>query len=547
MHRGGLTSLLAAEVLGRNINACCGILRRIFSETLDTPNTLPGPSSLDLFLDVLALGKMCLADDASLVRSSSLVVLCHVSQRLGNWGDALFFAKSLARPPSPSFLSSLLTPGNYVVVLRHCEKWNWALDVPRATRVLAELHGSWTSALAVAEAMEHRSHMGERYTLGVLIPFLAVSGGWMRAVQLFLGGIAQGSLVDSCFVSDLVRRTARLKQWQMSFYMLWSIERTREGSHMLPYDVGFFRDLMTVSPGWRSSLSVFGMAVGAGVKPDKLMVSLLLCQCEEANAWLTATQVYDLAIREGFVRNINSESYQRLLRSFYAMRQWEKALAALSWMDKVGEASAALGLTDLLEMCQKSGQWEAAISIGSVLLDKHKDLNARTRLVYMFACAQGAAWQRSFVALQNSLHDAAEAPHPLLLCAALQACAAGGHWMKSLLLLQHTCNEEPRFILPPLAFRLAVKACVASGRWTESTLLLKEMTRRGLPRDNHSQHLSLWAAALSGDWLLSLSYLQSIPTAHRTPQDCLMVRRSAESASAVARAIALRYLQRHTM
>ncbi|KAF5226534.1 hypothetical protein ECC02_000035 [Trypanosoma cruzi] len=544
MGKGGIARLLATEVLGGDVNACCGLLRRIFSETVEeyVIHALER-SGQGLVSDVLTLGKVSLADDASLVRPGSVAILCHASQRLGDWQSALHFAEFLPSPPSSLFISSLLSPGNYPAILRRCEEKGWSLDVPHATQVLAEKHGSWTSALAVAEAMERQLHMGEWYSLGVLIPHLSKSGAWEKAVALFVAGIAQGSLVDPGFVGNLLYRTAQLKQWRMCLYMLSAIEKTKEAAHIFSSDVNFFKDVMSISPSWESSLLVFNAAVAAGVKPDKFMVGLLLGQCEESNAWSVATQVYDIAQTEGFVSNIAGDSYQTLVRSFHAVKQWEKALTALSWMAKADEASAATGMEELLELCEQSGQWEAAVRIGGMLLEKNSYLPVRTRLSLLFASAKGAMWDVAVRILQDSFADANQPPHPLCVCAVLQACVASNRWKEAVMLLQRAREEEPRVVLPPLAHRLTIKVCVGSGRWSEAMALLADMNASGLPRDNHSQRLGVWAAALLGDWKLSLEHLRHLPLICRTPQDRLVVRGAIRDISAVAKAIVLKYLQ----
>lgn len=544
MGTGGLARLLATEVLGGDVNTCCGLLRRIFSERVgDSVIRELQHGGRDLLGDVIALGKVCLADNASLVRPSSVTVLCHTAQRLGDWQNALQFAESLPKPPSSSFLSSLLSPGNCNAILHYCELRGWPLDVPHATRVLAEQHGSWTSALMVAEAMERHFSMGEWYSLGVLIPHLSAAGAWQRAVELFVSGIAQGSLVDPKFMGTLMHRTAQLKQWQTSLYMLAAIEKTKEAVQLCPLDVNFFRDVMTISPDWKSSLGVFNLAVATGVKPDKSMLSVLLGQCEQANAWLVATQIYDVALTEGFISSIAGDSYQTLVRSFYAAKQWEKALAALSWMAKADEASAATGMGELLELCEQSGHWETAVRIGGMLLETHPYLPVRTRLSFLFACAKGGMWQVAVRVLHDSFADASHHPHPLAACAALQALVAANRWKEAVMLLQATRGEEPRVVLPPLAHRLAIKACVSAGRWAEAMAVLADMNAQGLPRDNHSQRLGVWAAALSGNWQLSLEHLRHLPMIHRTPQDRLVVRSATRNASAAAKAITLRYFQ----
>lgn len=494
---------------------------------------------------VWSLAKASLTDDASLVKTSSLQVLCHTAQRTGFWQEALHFSEYLPRPPAPLFLSSLLRPSNVPHVLAHCATRGWALDVTNAIRVLAEEHGSWATALTVAQDAEKRFPYGEVYSLGVLIPYLAASGEAVQARQLFESGLAQGALVDAALIQHLLMQTAALKQWRTCLHMLQCLYQTQETAQLLPTDADFFRQLMELSPGWATSLKLLHIARASDVKPDERTVAILLTQCDQAGAWREAAAVYDMAVREDFIDSLAvGSTYHTLVRSFTAMQQWQKALEALSWMNKAGDASLTAGMSELVTLCEQAGQWEAALAVGSSLMESGTHLfSAQTSMALLFACAKGAQWAFAMRLFAAQLHDVRVDPHPLALCAAMQACVSAKQWQAALQLYGDAQASQPRTVVPPLAHRMAVKACVEGQQWHQALAVLETMQQDGLPLDNNSQRLGLWAAALQGQWELSLAFLQGIPRRARTPQDRMVMRSVARAVSPAVDAIALRLLQ----
>lgn len=612
MKQNGLLGLLSRAVSAGDINACCGLLRRLYSETqqedvLDMPfmasaspaarssragpSPSASPSSVSpqlnalrtvlyqqqqrqqarssahredgvardteagrttttttppsLAQQVLQLGRVCLTDDPTLVKPSSVSLLCHTAQRAGEWEQALRFCTYLAQPPSPMFVSSLMTPQNVDTVTQYCRAHGWTYDVASAIRVLAERHGSWSEALSVALAAERQFPVGEPYSVAVLVPFLAASGEPERAIQLFRRSLAQGSLVESTLVQHLVLQTATLHQWQVCLHMLHALATTQETTQLLPSSVSFFRRLMEMSPSWQTSLRILNMARASEVKPDTRTVSILLTQCDAAGAWSAATQLYDMAVRERFVESLSlGTTYHALVRSFRAVQQWEKAIEALSWMSKASDASMSAGLCELVDLCVQSGQWEAALEAGNNLIeaDGIELIPPQTTLSLLLACGRGAQWAMATALLGYQLHDVRMQPHPLAVCATLQACASARQWVEALRVLHEARAQQPRVVVPPLAHHLALKACVASGRWGEAITLLSVMAEDGLPQDNHSQRLGMWAAALGGRWELSLAFLHRIPVHSRTPQDRILVRSTTRQVSPLANAIALKLL-----
>ncbi|KAK7195453.1 hypothetical protein NESM_000472500 [Novymonas esmeraldas] len=654
---GGLAALLAQTVAAGDVNACCGVLRRVFSETLQedrkvtlatssgarsrrrlrstttttataaatTPLSSPSSSSAFFSSDSLSsstspavpapcghsdvvnyaryaqhqraqahsfaneaaqavlrssvaplrdsrppdrattspdvpthsplvervweLAQRSLAADATLVKTSSLHVLCHTAQRTGYWEEALRFCEHLPQPPAPLFVSSLLQPSNVDAVLTCCATHGWAVDVTNAIRVLAEEHGSWTAALAVAQDAEQRLPCGEPYSLGVLVPYLAASGATAQARRLFEAGLARGAFIDPVLVQQLVMQTANLRQWETCLYMLQCLYRTQETAQLLPTDADFFRRLMEVSPGWTTSLQLLNMARASDVKPDERTVAILLTQCDRAGAWREAAAVYDMAVKEDFIDSLAvGSTYHTLVRSFSAIQQWQKALEALSWMSKADDASLTAGMTEVVTLCEQSGQWEAALAVGATLMESDGGsgvhlLSTKTTMALLFACVKGAQWEFATRLLEAQLRDVRADPHPLSLCATMQACVAARQWGAAMRVYDAARAAQPRTVVPPLAHRIAIKACVSAGRWSEVIAVLDTTRREGLPLDNNSQRLGVWAAALQGRWELSLTLLQSIPRRSRTPQDRMVVRAAARAVSPTVDAIALRFLQ----
>lgn len=512
-----------------------------------TSSSLGASTDIPIAQRVWKLARSTLTTDSALVKTSSLHVLCHTAQRTGYWEEALHFCEYLPQSPAPLFLSSLLRPDNVNPILRHCATRGWALDVTNAIRVLAEEHGSWSAALVVAQDAEHRLPCGEAYSLGVLVPYLAASGATAQARQLFESGLAHGALIDPVLVQQLIMQTATLRQWETCLHMLQCLYSTQETAQLLPADADFFCRLMEVSPGWVTSLQLLHMARASDVKPNERTVSILLTQCDQAGAWREAAAVYDMAVKEDFIDSLAvGSTYHTLVRSFSAIQQWQKALEALSWMSKADDASLTAGMTELVTLCEQSGQWEAALSVGSTLMDSGVHLlSTHTSMALLFLCAKGAQWEFATRLFDGQLHDVRVNPHPLSLCAVMQACVAARQWEASLRVYDAAKSSQPRMVVPPLAHRIAVKACVAAGKWNLAIAVLDATRQDGLPLDNYSQRLGLWAAAIQGQWELSLAFFQGIPRRSRTPQDRMMVRRVTRAISPAVDAIALRFLQSH--
>ncbi|CAD2217977.1 putative mitochondrial protein [Angomonas deanei] len=387
--------------------------------------------------------------------------------------------------------------------------------------------------------------MGESFSAAVLIPHLANSGKEEEAKTIFTTAVAQGSFTSAPLVAQLISQTAELGRWEMSLSMLKTLGATQETSQLLPTSADFFRRIIDASPHWSAALYVFHLARTAEVRPDSRMVSIVIGLCDAAGVWSEATKIYDLAVKEGFMESLTLEStYQSLVRSFAAERQWEKALEALTWMTKAGDASTAAGKCELVEMCQEAGQWEAALAVGVELFDHHPELlSEKTSLSLLLACASGGRWETAFSIYKKQREDIRLSPHPLAVCAVLQSCITAERWAEALRVLSIAREDQTTTVLPPMAHRLAMKACVQSGRWSSVMQLLQTMKEDGLPHDNHSQRLGMWAAAIEGQWELSLSYLKHIPMQNRTLQDRMLIRGATRYVSPSASSIALRYLQ----
>ncbi|KAG5498789.1 hypothetical protein JKF63_03078 [Porcisia hertigi] len=515
------------------------------SQSHEFSTTTGASTSAPIVQRLWRLAKNSLMTDPTLVKTSSLHVLCHTAERTGYWEEALHFSEYLPQPPAPLFLSSLLQPNNVNSVLQHCATRGWALDVTNAIRVLAEEHGSWSAALMVAQDAEQHLPCGEVYSLGVLVPYLAASGATEQARRLFESGLAHGVLTNPVLVQQLIMQTATLRQWETCLHMLQCLYRTQETVQLLPTDADFFCQLMEVSPGWETSLRLLHMARASDVKPNERTIAILLTQCDQAGAWREAAAVYDMSVKEGFIDSLAiSSTYHMLLRSFTAIQQWQKALEALSWMSKADEASLTAGMTELVTLCEQSGQWEAALSVGAALIDNGAHLlPAQTSMALLFACVKGAQWEFATRLFDYQLRDIRANPHPLSLCAVIQACVAARQWEAALRIYDTAKLSQPRTVVPPLAHRIAVKACVSAGKWSQVIEVLDAMRQDGLPLDNYSQRLGLWAASLQGQWELSLAFLQGIPRRSRTPHDRMMVRKVTRTISPTVDAFALRLLQ----
>ena len=536
--------LLSAALMAGDLNQCCGLVRRAMQEMPETSHWIR--SSSPTLSRVVELGTVILRQEDTSRRHllpAALPVLSHLSYQLELWESALLFCGGLKRPPSPTFLAHLMNKGNFRYVYDHCDALDWPLDVGRAVALLGS-SGAWLEALTVARHAESTSPWADRYSCGVLIPFLLTGGSWAAAISVFGEAIAAGALLDHQLIAHTVRASAKSGDWASMLILVGALQKAtvlQEMSYM-PEASLVYRDVALATPHWRLALSVLHMAVDSGVRLDQQLVGSTIAKCDAAGAWKSAAAVYDIAVRSGCVTQLGAASYSALIRSFHALSQWERAVEAISWMSRVHEAAAVAGMTEMVSLSEKSGQWDVALKLGSELVRTHAVASSSTYLSLMQACDQGRQWAAACLLFHHIAQDLTVTPHPMTLCTALHTCGLSAAWAPSLALISFAYNLQPRLVVPPLALRLALSACVEASRWYESLSLLDTMQRNGLPMDNHSRKLGVWATALSGAWCHSLRLYSQLPAGQRTSAEQKVIRSSAMAAGPMANALVLKHL-----
>lgn len=583
----GLLHALKRCVQQRNLNASCGVLRRIVSEvpspdphddgnngsvhyvTNSSPNG-SRESHHDILrhqsvTDAIHMAHQITSSSSSPIdatRAPSLNILAHVSQRRGDWKRALQFVSLSPSPPSPSFLSTLVVgEQNWRVIdsWRRHKDWHW--NVPMVIDRLGSL-GAWHAALQVALDAERASPHSDVYSLGVLVPLLARrSADWSKALRLFQEGFTVGSLLDDDLVATILRGCAASGRWQVAMSISSSLAQTHQLSAKI-MSTSVVREIAQLCPQWNLSLALCAKAMDLGATLDARTVESILAKCDRQGAWEEATALFEWATSSKLLEGRlfeGMDSYKAVVRSFHHTAQWERAMEAISWMGHCSDAAATTGLLELVELSEKAGHWDVALQAGAQLLEGNTaedddtigvSIQAPTRglippttyLSLHYACAAGRQWAASLSLYDRQLTDHRISPHPLAACSVLQACYNAKAWSQGLGLYAILQASKPRVIVPPLAHALTMKLCVEQNRWMDALQLLRWMQADGLPLDNHGQRLGMWASALCGSWLQSLRHYHAIPKSGRTSLDSLVLRKSTEHSGPLAKALVMRQL-----
>jgi hypothetical protein len=534
--------LLTTAVMAGDINQCCGIVRRGLQEFPDPSAWIAG--SANTLSKVVSLGVAAARiDERNAMLPGTIPVLSHVSAELGMWENALTLCEKMRKPPDPGFLAGLMHRRNFSYVYDFCAERDWKIDMARAVTLLGN-SGAWLEALTIARAEEARSPWSDRFSCGVLIPHLMTGGSWVCAMKVFAETICAGALVDQQLIVHTVRASARGGDWQSTLMLAGALHKASMLQEIsdAPDAPLVYRDIALSTPHWNAALRVLRLAVSCGVPLDQQLVGTTIAKCDAAGQWRCAAAVYDLAVRSQCITQLGSASYSAVIRSFHALSQWERAVEAISWMSRVGEAAAVAGMTEMVVLSEKAGQWEVALQLGSELVRTHAVASSTAYLSLMHACQQGQRWAAACTLFHHMARDFTVSPHPIALCTAIQTCGRARQWSAALGLVSYGSSLQPRFVVPPLALRLALSACVDAARWHESLVLIDTMQRTGLPMDTHSRKLGLWASALSGSWCMSLQFFSELSVAQRTAAEHKVVRSSATAAGPLATAMVLKHL-----
>lgn len=575
-----MLQLLQRCLQRRDLQASCGVIRRVLSETdSEAAEELLRhryvAQTVDLGLREAQSHPVADHDAAttawsgssSQLRPASAAILAHVTKRMQRWEDALVFAARMDKAPSPDFLASLVRPGNWAALQKTCYANGWSISLPRVLQRIASDYGRWSEALQIALAAErnarrHQSPPSERYSLAVLIPLLAKrADGWALALSHFQSAFSSGSLTDEALCVAILRGCVAAKHWELSL-QLFSLmakagalpaavsHKVDEGTiHQRRGTRSLLDDLASISPSWRVSLGLLDAARGSDAQPSSFLLQRVLVDCDAAGKWSIAAQVFDSAVRDGFLDELGEkQTYTALVRAFHRASEWRRAIEAVSWMTHASEAAAMAGVTELVELCEASGQWDVAMQLGETLLGSHSSsrgtVSARTYLSLIFACGKGLQWESSVRVYDHMLRTNEVVPHPLAACSVLQACCDSNAWAAGLGFFDRVRSAAPLVVLPPLSITIATKLAVASGQWHRALLVLDVMLQEGLPMDNHGQRLGLWASALCGSWIRSLAHYSKISPQQHTPSDKVVVRTATRFAGPLASAMVMKHLQR---
>ena len=534
-HRGGqllAASILAQEARAWNVNGCAGILRRVITETSSPTKWLF--ANTDVVATAISLAKLAITrpheyakkqpttsrEVGTPVASPSANVFANVSATLGNWEDALLFIDPVRvgrkQTASGVFIAKLMSRDNVSQVARWAAGRGLRFCVPTAVSRIGMVGGAWETALQLAQRYE--SAGGERYTAGILVPYLSNGGRWDLAMRVFSDGLAQGAFLNHVLLENMVTSTALHGHWHSCLSIVacldkcaaWSeiVSNSRSSKHT-------YECVMNVCPTWVEALNLLGTLRMQAQRPTVRLVSSAIDHCGKSDQWQAASLLFDYARSNGLLGDLSRASKEVLVRHFHSAAHWQKALEALHWIGEAGDASAREGSLASVELCSSTGQWEMALMLGGSLDTSHLPLSTYTSLLK--SSSDGRQWDAAINIVRAMESNPEVSLSSSDACVALSA--ASGNWEASLSLFAHFSSLAPLVVIPPVGARLAMKACVTGGRWEEGILISEELSKSRLPFDNHTQRFGLWAAALVGSWKASLHHYTTIPPNMRIKRD----------------------------
>ena len=533
-HRGQVlaASILVQEAKAWNVNACAGILRRVITETSSPTRWLFANS--EVVASAISLAKFALnkpRDFASAqpssskergapVASPSANVFANVSATLGNWEDALMFIDpnlvGTRNAASGVFIAKLMNRNNVNPIARWAANRKLRFCIPTAVSRIGMVSGAWSTALQLAQRYE--SPGSERYSAGILVPFLSSGGRWDLAMRVFSDGLAQGAFLNQTLLENMVTSTALHGHWHSCLSIVAALERCSAWSELVSGSRSAshtYECVMNVCPTWVEALHLLGTLRRQALRPTVRLVSSAIDHCGKSDQWQAASLLFDYARSNGLLGDLSKTSRDVLLRHFHSAAHWQKALEALHWIGEAGDASAHEGALASIELCSGTGQWEMALRLGTSLDVPHIPPN--TYVALLKSSSDGRRWDAAIRIIQMMESNPEVTLSSSDACVALSA--AVDNWSASITLYSHFSNLAPLVVMPPVGARLAMKACVAGGRWEEGMLISAELAKSRLPFDNHTQRFGLWAAALVGAWRASLEYLNTIPPNLRVKRD----------------------------
>jgi pentatricopeptide repeat protein len=510
---------------------------------------------------------------------ASLSTLAFAASAQRQWMRTLRLYSQLVRvgrPPAPVAVAQQLRERNVQVVLDWCRRHHAPLDTVAGIRSLGT-QGAWSAALSLARVAERRHRgLGERYSMGVLVPYLSHGGQWETAARHVEQSLSQGALVDTELLKHIVLSVAEPPTWVACLALTAALARCQALSHVADPEV--YRAIVGVCDTWQACLGALQLARTAGVPLDAFMYGAAIDHLQQAGQWETARDVALEAARmhgtghtatdvvstisptiEPTADTVSSEASDanlthsggRFVAAFRNEAREAASLRATSWMGGADVAAAATGLVTATELCADAASWVQAARVGAQLLALNVGApRANTYASLMTAMSTAGRWVEAIGVFDRMAAD----PNVVAVSSAptiqlLRSLADAGEWSPALTCFARMRRAEPRVLVPVEAYDATTCAALAGAQWRAAIQLLLLRHRGGFALSETQKRLGLQVAATflpyapsAAQWGLALRFLASMVPAQRRPADVALVQAHAQklppdAGAAIAKAL----------
>ena len=534
---GQLCSHVNQQLNRGEVNTACASLRSWVAQAPPSvlhPERMP-PKLRNVIVSLVSQGLGERRKPAAAANAATLATMANLTSAIGEWRltlRALEEMPAVGAPPSGVAVAKTLRGANALAVLAWARRHDIAMDRVAALRALADM-GRWDTALRVARSFDEDTGYAENYSAGVLVPYLANGGRWLKAAHVLQKAILQGAELQPAMALSILEQTARPSTWETCLTLAGMFARVRILDEMGPF--GVHRLLVDACPDWAGSLQILQNALASGNRPSAKVVASVMARCEDSGKWEAAMAVTSVAYRSGFVTALGPECHRALVASFRASAAWDRAARAVSWMSAAGQAATAAGLPALLSMCAQSGSWDATASVAAAIIhtpsadltlssSERKKRGISKHAVSLFhevpeaydafirSCCSGGNWVGATHGLAMLLGDVrVSAVHPGLVEPVVKAAASAISWDATLRIVSSAELSEPRVSMDLGAYRAALAATLRprDPALNHVVLALSEhVLQRGYKSDAYLSHVAVTAATELGEWERGLSFIQ---------------------------------------
>eukprot|EP00434_Breviolum_minutum_P027986 symbB.v1.2.024761.t1/scaffold2368.1/size81091/4 len=186
--------------------------------------------------------------------------------------------------------------------------------------------------------------------------------------------------------------------------------------------------------------------------------------------------------------------------------RWKIAIQLLEDLDTQNLPAGLITFNAVLSTCQKSGQWQRALSILSFLVT----YNSYDLISYNSAIACGEEWEWAIQLLKDLQCNALEA-NDVTCSAVISACGQSREWELGLYLLKESAQNRTCSIITfnsaisnSITYTSTISACEKGQRWQWAMHFMNEMKSRILKCNSIAYYAVVRACESQHQWQKAL-------------------------------------------